>query len=76
MVLDTTSVFGEFSQAQGYLRSLGSFEELLWLMDKRSPLHAALVAHVDGSTTIDDWRIALEQTRRAATSSFVVGSHC
>jgi hypothetical protein len=64
MILDTTSVLDESSQAQGHLRPLGPFEELLWLMDKRSPLHAVLVAHVDGSTTIDEWRVALEQTRR------------
>jgi hypothetical protein len=53
-----------FSQAQGYLRPLGSFEELLWLMDKRSPIHASLMAHVDGETKIEQWKDALERTRR------------
>jgi hypothetical protein len=62
MILET--VLSETSQAQGFLRPLGSFEELLWQMDKRSPLHATLAAHVDGSTTIAGWRAALEQTRQ------------
>ncbi len=52
------------SQAQLYLRPLGSFEDLLWQMDKRSPLHATLAAHVDGITTIDEWRRAFEETRQ------------
>jgi len=62
MILET--VLRETSQAQGFLRYLGSFEELLWQMNKRSPLHATLAAHVDGSTTIGGWRSALDQTRR------------
>jgi hypothetical protein len=62
MILET--VLSETSQAQEYLRPLGSFEELLWQMNKRRPLHATLAAHVDGPTTIEEWRAALEQTRR------------
>lgn len=62
MILET--VLSETSQAQGYLSALSSFEELLWQMDRRSPLHATLAAHVDGTTTIDEWRAALEQARR------------
>jgi NRPS condensation-like uncharacterized protein len=62
MILET--VLSETSQAQAFLRPLGSFEELLWQMDKRSPLHATLAAHVDGSTTIEEWRSALDQTRQ------------
>jgi hypothetical protein len=58
------SVLSETSPQQEYLRSLGSFEELLWQMDKRSPLHATLAAQVDGSTTIEEWSDALEQARR------------
>lgn len=62
MILET--VLSETSQAQGFLRPLGSLEELLWQMNKRSPLHATLAAHVDGSTTIGGWRSALDQTWR------------
>lgn len=52
------------SRAQAYLRPLGSFEELLWQMNRRSPLHASLSAHVDGLITVEQWRSALEQTRQ------------
>ena len=62
--LDSVSVPSEFSATLERLRPLGPFEELLWQMDKRSPLHACLVAHVDGRTTIAGWRAALEQTRQ------------
>jgi NRPS condensation-like uncharacterized protein len=64
MILESVVALSEVSQAQGYLRPLGSFEELLWLMDKRSPLNAVLTAHVDGSASTDEWRAALDQTRR------------
>ena len=64
MVLDTSPVLNELFQAQHSLRPLGPFEELLFQMDKRSPLHASLVVHVDGLTTIEGWKGALERTRR------------
>ncbi len=77
MILDTTPVLDEIFHAQHILRSLGSFEELLWQMDKRSPLHATLVAHVDGPTTIKSWKAALEQTRHRHPlwSAVVTDSH-
>jgi hypothetical protein len=62
MLLETLVI--ETTQAQDYLRPLGSFEELLYQMDKRSPLHATLAAHVDGATTITEWKDALGRTRR------------
>ncbi len=62
--LDSVSVPSEISATLERLRPLGPFEELLWQMDKHSPLHACLVAHVDGRTTIAGWRAALEQTRQ------------
>lgn len=64
MLLDILTEFSTTVPAQTNLRPLGSFEELLWQMDKRSPLHFTLAAHVDGSTTIQGWRKALEQTRQ------------
>src|ERR1700712_2444542 len=54
----------ELSQARICMRPLSSFEELLWLMDKRSPLHATLIAHKDGVTTVNLWKRALEQARQ------------
>jgi hypothetical protein len=62
MILETVPV-REATQAQHDLRPLSSFEELLWQMDKRSPLHGTLAAHVDGETTVKQWKDALEQTR-------------
>ena len=64
MIAETVIEVSEPSQTEGYLRPLGPFEELLWLMDKRSPLHATLIAHVDGATTVDQWRAAVEKTRQ------------
>jgi len=46
------------------LRSLSPFETFMWLMDLRSPLHATLAGQVSGLTTIEDWRLALDKTRR------------
>ena len=63
MILELAASIPQISSTKSFLRPLGSFEELLWQMDKRSPLHAILVAHVDGITHIDQWEAALEQTR-------------
>ena len=64
MILELTPALDQIPPNQSFLRPLGSFEALLWQMDKRSPLHAVLVAHVEGATTINQWEAALEQTRR------------
>jgi len=59
MILET--VLSETSQAQEYLRPLGSFEELRWQIKKRSLLPAAVAAHVDGTTTIGERRAMLDR---------------
>jgi hypothetical protein len=41
------------------LRPLGSLEEFLWLVDQNRPVHFALAAEVQGPTTVDRWRDAL-----------------
>jgi len=46
------------------LRPLGSFEEFLWLVDQNRPLHFALAAQVQGSTTVRRWREALDAVQR------------
>ena len=43
-----------------FLRSLGAFEELFWLLDQQRPVHFVTAAEVDGRTTIADWRHALD----------------
>ncbi len=62
MIVETAVETAIPASTQEYLRPLGSFEELLWLMDKRSPLHATLIAHVDGLTEVEQWNAALQQT--------------
>ena len=41
------------------LRPLGSLEEFLWLIDRNRPVHFALAAQVQGLTTVERWRDAL-----------------
>jgi hypothetical protein len=48
----------------GKLRSLGSFEEFFWLIDRNRPVHFALAAEVEGETTIEQWRHALNLVQR------------
>jgi NRPS condensation-like uncharacterized protein len=43
-----------------FLRPLGAFEELLWLLDQHRPFHFVMAAEVDGATTVSDWRRALD----------------
>jgi hypothetical protein len=42
------------------LRPLGSLEEFLWLIDQNRPVHFALAAQVQGPTTVERWRDALD----------------
>ena len=50
--------------AQSYVRPLGSFEHLLWLLDQASPRHFSLAAQIEGPTTVEDWRVALDHVQR------------
>jgi hypothetical protein len=43
-----------------FLRPLGAFEELFWLLDQQRPVHFVMAAEVEGRTTVDDWRRALD----------------
>ena len=49
---------------KGYVRALGSFEHLLWLLDQASPRHFSLAAQIEGPTTVEDWRVALGHVQR------------
>src|SRR5260370_19861993 len=46
-------------------RLLGSDQMFWWLIDQNHPVHAALVAEVAGPTTVDQWRLALDQVQRS-----------
>jgi hypothetical protein len=50
--------------AESYVRRLGSFEHLLWLLDQASPRHFSLAAQIEGPTTVGDWRVALDHVQR------------
>jgi hypothetical protein len=43
-----------------FLRPLGAFEELFWLFDQQRFVHFVMAAEVNGRTTVDDWRRALD----------------
>src|SRR5882762_3968802 len=49
---------------EGYVRPLGSFEHLFWLLDQESPMHFSLAAQIEGPTTVGDWRVALDHVQR------------
>jgi hypothetical protein len=42
------------------MRELGWTERLFWLLDQNSPRHFVMAAHIDGHTTVDQWRKALD----------------
>ena len=42
------------------IRQLGWTERLFWLLDRNSPRHFVLAAQVDGHTTAEEWRKALD----------------
>jgi NRPS condensation-like uncharacterized protein len=42
------------------LRPLGAIEQFLWLLDQNSPRHFVLAAEIEGPTTVDGWRRALD----------------
>jgi len=50
--------------AESYVRPLGSFEHLFWLLDQASPRHFSLAAQIEGTTTVDDWRVAMDHLQR------------
>jgi hypothetical protein len=42
------------------LRNLDTFEEFFWLIEQSAPLFHAVVAKVNGTTTIEQWKEALD----------------
>jgi hypothetical protein len=58
------------------LRPLGSLEHFFWLFDQSYPIHFVMAAHVEGRTTVNDWRTALTcvQERHPLLSVCIQGS--
>jgi hypothetical protein len=46
------------------IRPLGAGEEFMWLLDLSSRIHFALAAEVEGRTTVEEWRAALDALQR------------
>jgi phthiocerol/phthiodiolone dimycocerosyl transferase-like enzyme len=53
------------SQVPGVLRSLGAFEEIYWLYTQTGPRGFAYAAEVEGPTTVDAWRNAIDQVQQS-----------
>jgi hypothetical protein len=51
-------------QPKDLIRPLGAGEELMWLLDLSSRIHFALAAEVEGRTTVEEWRVALDALQR------------
>ena len=49
------------------IRRLGSLEELIWLRERRASRTIVLLAEVQGSTTPEDWRTALNRVQARHT---------
>ena len=41
------------------LRPLGTLEEYVWLVERKTPRTIVVAAELEGPTTIDGWRMAL-----------------
>jgi hypothetical protein len=46
------------------VRALGAMERLFWLMDQKHPAHLTVTAEVQGFTTVQNWRDALDEVQR------------
>jgi hypothetical protein len=49
----------------GFVRNLGAFEEIYWLYNQLGTHGFAYAMEVDGSTTVADWRSALDAIQRS-----------
>jgi hypothetical protein len=50
--------------AEDYVRALGPLERLFWLLDQASSAHFSLVAEVEGTSAVADWRAAIDHVQR------------
>jgi hypothetical protein len=48
------------SNPTGFIRSLGAFEEIYWLYTQTGPRGFAYAAEIEGRTTVDAWRKAID----------------
>jgi hypothetical protein len=53
------------SNPTGFIRSLGAFEEIYWLYTQTGPRGFAYAAEIEGRTTVDAWRKAIDQLQQS-----------
>jgi hypothetical protein len=49
----------------GFIRSLGAFEEIYWLFTQTGPKGFAYASEIEGRTTVDAWRKAIDQVQQS-----------
>lgn len=52
------------TSGESLIRRLSWTERLFWLLDQNSPRHFVMAAQVDGHTSVDQWRGALDAVQR------------
>lgn len=67
MKIDSTSKASTApsSDSTGFVRSLGAFEEIYWLFTQTGPRGFAYAAEIEGPTTVDAWRKAIDQVQQS-----------
>ena len=53
------------SNPTGFIRSLGAFEEIYWLFTQTGPKGFAYAAEIEGRTTVDAWRKAIDRVQQS-----------
>jgi hypothetical protein len=53
------------SNPTGFIRSLGAFEEIYWLYTQTGPRGFAYAAEIEGPTTVEAWRKAIDQVQQS-----------
>ena len=49
----------------GFVRNLGAFEEIYWLYNQSGSQAFAFAMEVEGTTTVTDWRAALDAVQQS-----------
>jgi Condensation domain len=63
-IINTETTNASTLHPKDFIRPLGAGEELMWLLDLSSRIHFALAAEVEGRTTVEEWRAALDALQR------------
>jgi NRPS condensation-like uncharacterized protein len=63
---DTMAEMDQASSSIGaeFIRTLGTMEQFLWLLDQTQPTHFSIAAEIEGCTNLMSWRLALDALQR------------